>query len=87
MSIPILVFLSTILEEFASKTPGLLSTKSSKSESRKEKGSIEEETLKLQIHQSDFARVIRKTVDESDGEKPSCRSDLAHYAYAGECGC
>lgn len=85
LSIPVLVFLSIVLEEFASKTPGLLPTKASKSESRKERGSIDEETAKLQIHQSDFARVIRKTVEEKDGERiNSSKSDTAHYAYAGQ---
>lgn len=84
LSIPVLVFLSVVLEEFASKTPGLL-PKVSKSESRKERGSIEEETAKLQIHQSDFARVIRKSVEEKDGERnSSSKSDTAHYAYAGQ---
>ena len=83
LSIPVLVFLSIVLEEFASKTPGLL-PKASKSDSRKERGSIEEETAKLQIQQSDFARVIRKSVEEKDGERnSSSKSDTAHYAYAG----
>ena len=83
LSIPVLVFLSVVLEEFASKTPGLIYNRASKNESRKEKGNIEEETAKLRIHQSDFARVIRKTVEERDGQKSSSKSDTAHYAYAG----
>ena len=82
MSIPVLMFLQYILEEYASKTPGLAKIIENKT------GNLtlpaEEDSTNLQLHQSDFAKVIRRTVSLGNGEKNTSRSEMAHYAYAGK---
>jgi hypothetical protein len=82
MSIPILMVLQYILEEYASKTPGLASKPIENKAAHS--GFSAEESANLEIHQSDFAKVIRRTVSLGNGEKNSSRSEIAHYAYAGK---
>ena len=83
MSIPVLMFLQYILEEYASKTPGLAS-KTIENNTAHPTLHAEEDSTNLQLHQSDFAKVIRRTVSLGNGEKNSSRSEMAHYAYAGK---
>ena len=74
--------LQYILEEYASKTPGLASKTIENKAAHS--GLSAEESANLEIHQSDFAKVIRRTVSLGNGEKNSSRSEMAHYAYAGK---
>ena len=94
MSIPVLMFLQYILEEYASKTPGckpvshadaILITKNSPGKNSLTVLNIAEGTSAHHTaSQSDFAKVIKLSVGVGNGKKIASKAEVAHFAYAGE---
>ena len=94
MSIPVLMFLRYILEEYASKTPGrkpvshadaILIAKNSPGKISQTGLIVAENTTSHHTtSQSDFAKVIKLSVGVGNGKKFASKAEVAHFAYAGE---
>ena len=93
MSIPVLMTLQYILENYASKTPGrkpvppvtaIPTTKENPEEPLQIGLKSAENTDSLHTtNQSDFARVITMSVTAGGGKKGASKAEIAHFAYAG----
>ena len=97
MSIPVLMFLQYILEEYASKTPGrkpvshadaILIAKNCPGKILQTGLVVAENNMSHHTaSQSDFARVIKLSVGVGNGKKFASKAEVAHFAYAGELLC
>jgi hypothetical protein len=97
MSIPVLMVLQIILEEYASKTPGkrvythanavLHAKEIPEKPIEKSLQSVENSPIHRTASHSDFARIIKMSVSGSGGDekkKVGSKGEVAHFAYAGE---
>lgn len=97
MSIPVLMVLQIILEEYASKTPGkrvythanavLHAKEIPEKPIEKSLKSSENSPIHRTASHSDFARIIKMSVSGSGGgekKKAGSKGEVAHFAYAGE---
>jgi hypothetical protein len=95
MSIPVLMVLQIILEEYASKTPGkriythanaVLHAKEIPEKPIEESlKSAENSPIHRTASHSDFARIIKMSVSGGgEKKKTGSKGEVAHFAYAGE---